>query len=150
MPVIAGINGAVYFCGTTETEPGTEKGGFYNWTLNYNNEIFDATNFKDSSGGKQFVASITNWNASADKYFIPADTTGIEGLANTIVKARFFTKYVASPSTGDTAHYYEGDALMTGYSVNTPVDALISGTINFQGRGALTPKVRATAWTTSS
>lgn len=131
----------------SEKEPGIEKMGFYNWTLNYNNEIYDATNFKDSSGGRTYVAGITNWDATADKYFLSTGSS-LNSWVNTTVKARFFMKYVATPTTGDTAQYFEGDTIVKGIGVNTPVDALVSQTVTFQGKGALTETLRSTPWTT--
>lgn len=130
-----------------ESAPGIEKAGFYNWTLTYNNEIFDATNFYDSSGGRTYIAGITDWNATADKYFLSSGGNLVDWLGDT-VKVRFFTKYVSSPTTADTAQYMEGDAIVSGWNANSPVDALITSTLNFQGDGTLTPTIRARAWTT--
>lgn len=130
-----------------EKEPGIEKMGFYNWTLNYTNEIYDATNFYDSSGGRTYVAGITDWNATAEKYFL---STGgnLEDWIGDTVKIRFFMKYVSTPTTANTAQYFEGDAIVRGISQATPVDALITSTLNFQGISALTETIRARAWTT--
>lgn len=130
-----------------EKEPGIEKAGFFNWTLDYKNEIFDATNFKESSGGRSYIAAITDWNASAEKYFLSTGGNLEDWLGDT-VKIRLFTKYVQNPETTNTAAYWYGDAIMNGINQNTPVDALITSTLNFQGIGALAHTVRATAWTT--
>jgi len=130
-----------------EKEPGIEKLGFHNWTIDYKAEMYDATNFNDSSGGRTYVASITDWNATADKFFLSTGGNLTDWIGGT-KKIRFFTKYVETPTTANTAQYWEGDANIVGVGINTPVDALITSTINFQGRSALTSTIRATPWTT--
>lgn len=130
-----------------EREPGIERCGFYNWTLNYNVEVLDGTNFCESSGGRIRITNITDWDAAADKYFL---STGVnlEDWATATKYIRLFTKYVGIPETTNTAHYFSGQVIVSGVSITAPVDALISQTITFQGVGALTENVRATAWTT--
>ena len=130
-----------------ESAPGKEKMGFFNWTLNYNNEIYDATHFYESSGGRSYVAGLTDWSATAEKYFLSTGGNLEDWLGDT-VKIRLFMKYVANPTTTDTAQYWEGDAIMQGISQTTPVDALITSTLNFQGVSALTETIRGRAWTT--
>ena len=130
-----------------EKEPGIEKMGFYNWTIEYKTEEYDSTNFYESSGGRSFISGITDWTASADKYFLSTGGNLVDWLGNT-VKARFFNQYVANPETTNTAQYLQGDTKVLGINFNSPVDALITSTITFRGVGALTPVVRATAWTT--
>jgi len=128
-----------------EAEPGYEEAGFYNWAIDYKIDLFDATAFDTSSGGRSYVPSITSWTAKADKYFLSTGNAVNDWLGDT-VKARFFLNYVAIPSTGDASQYYEGNTIVTGINIGTPVDALITQGISFQGVGALTLTTRTTAW----
>ena len=144
MAVISGVNGAVYY-NTTTGNAYTEGIGFYNWTVNYKVDMFDATAFDTASGGRAYIPSITSWTASADKYFLSTGNPPDSWLGET-VKARFFMKYVASPSSTDAARYYEGNTIVTGIDQGTPVDALITQNIGFQGVGALTLATKTTAW----
>lgn len=128
----------------TETDPGIEKCGFYNWTINYISGIHETTAFCNSSGGKNFIPSVTEWSATADKYFLTTDT--LDDWLGTEVKVRFFTKYVAIPTTGSPAQYWQGDMLVTGIDETTPVDALVTQGLSFQGKGALTLTTKTTAW----
>jgi len=128
-----------------EAEPGYQEAGFHNWTVNYKIGLLDTTAFDTSSGGRSYLTNITDWTASADKYFLSTGNPVNDWLGET-VKARFFMKYVASPSSTDAARYYEGNTIVTGIDMGTPVDALITQGISFQGVGALTPTTRVTAW----
>lgn len=133
----------------SEVNPGKEMCGFYNWTLNYNIDILDGTNFCDAkaNGGRTYATNITDWNATAEKYFLSTGANLMDWAADEVY-IRMFTKYVSSPETTNTAHYYSGQAIVTGVNVNAPVDALISQTINFQGKGTLSETVKGNAWTT--
>jgi len=144
MAVISGVNGAVY-C-TTGTVY-TEEVGFYNWTLDYKIDLFDTTAFDTSSGGRSYIKNITSWTAKADKYFLSTGNNLNNWLGDT-VKARFFLNYVAVPSTGDPSQYYKGDTIITGIDIGTPVDALITQGISFQGVGALDLATQTTEWST--
>jgi len=129
----------------TEAEPGYEEAGFYNWTVNYKIDLMDATVFDTSSGGRTYLTSITSWTASADKYFLTTANVVNDWLGET-VKARFFLNYVTTPSTGSPSQFYEGNTIVTGIDVGTPVDALVSQNISFQGVGALSLKTQTQAW----
>jgi len=129
-----------------EAEPGYEEAGFYNWAINYKVDLLDKTNFDNSSGGRSYIANITDWTASADKYFLSTGNAVNDWLGEE-VKARFFINYVATPATtGETSYYYEGNTIVTGIDQGTPVDALITQGISFQGVGTLTLTPRTTAW----
>ena len=134
--------GAVLFL---EAEPGYEEAGFHNWNIDYKIDLFDTTAFDTSSGGRSYISSITSWTAKADKYFLSTGNAVADWLGDT-VKARFFLNYVATPSTGSPTQYYEGDTIVTGIGQGTPVDTLITQSINFQGVGVLALTTRTTAW----
>ena len=137
--------GAITFL---EAEPGYPEAGFYNWAINYKVDLLDKTNFDDSSGGRSYLASIKDWTAKADKYFLSTGNAVNDWLGEN-VKARFFMNYVASPETTNASHYYEGNTIVTGIDIGTPVDALITQGISFQGVGTLTPQTRDWTWNTT-
>jgi len=140
-----GEAGAVIF---TEYDPGIELCGFYNWTINYVSGIHETTAFCNSSDGKAFIPSVTEWSATADKYFLTANNV-VDDWIGTDVKVRFFTKYVASPESTNPSQYWEGDMLVTGIDETTPVDALVTQNLSFQGKGALTLTTKTNAWNTT-
>ena len=129
----------------TEAEPGYQEAGFYNWTINYKIALLDSTAFDTSSGGRSYVSGITDWTASAEKFFISSGDAINDWLGETI-KVRFFINYVATPSTGSPSVYYQGNTIVTGIDQGTPVDALITQGIGFQGVNALSLVIRTTAW----
>jgi len=131
-----------------EAEPGYQEIGFHNWAINYKVGLHDTTAFDTSSGGRSYLASITDWTASAEKYFLSTGNPVNDWLGDT-VKARFFIEYASTPSATDVARYYTGNTIVTGIDIGTPVDALITQNISFQGVGALTPTTRITGWSTT-
>ena len=134
--------GAVVF---TEAEPGIPVLGFYNWSLSYTCDTLETTDFDDSTGGRSYIAGLTGWTATADKHFLTSNNE-VDDWIGEAREIRLFTKYVASPSTGNPAYYFDGDTVVTGLDMTTPVDALINQSISFQGDKALTVRTQTQAW----
>jgi len=136
-----GEAGAVRFL---EAEPGIQVLGFYNWASSYVGDTLETTDF-DSSGYREYIAGLTGWTATAEKYFQTANNEVDDWVGQTC-ELRLFINYVASPTTGDLSQYWKGDTIVTGLDHTTPVDALVSQSISFQGDGALTLKTQTKAW----
>jgi len=102
------------------------------WTVDYNADLYETTNFDDSSGGRSYIGGYTGWSGSYECNYSTANTA-VPGATGTIV---------LRSSTG-TAGYWSGDVVLTGMSINAPVDGLVTQTYNFQGTGALTPNSTA-------
>jgi len=137
--------GAVTF---TEAEPGIQVLGFFNWTLNYVSDVEETSKFEDSSGSRTYIPGLTHWTATAEKYFVTTDVT-VNSWVGQTAEIRLFTKYVASPTTGDPAQYWAGDTVVTGLDETVPVDALITQSISFQGDKALTLTTKTNSWNTT-
>jgi len=129
----------------TEAEPGITILGFYNWTLGYAGDALETTNFDSSSGGRTYIPGLTNWTATADKHFLTANNEVDDWVGETC-EIRLFINYVATPSTSNPSQYWKGDTVVTGLDNTTPVDALVTQSISFQGDGALTLKTQKQAW----
>lgn len=135
----------------TEAEPGIQVSGFFSWALSQTADALETTDFSDVTGGRTYIAGLKGWTASAEKYFLTANnvivTTGASWI-NTPVEIRFFTKYVANTTgaAGYQAWYYKGDTVVTGIDHTTPIDALVSESISFQGDKALTFKIQDEPW----
>lgn len=139
--------GAVTF---TEAEPGLAVFGFYNWTLSYTGDVLETTDFDDATSGRSYIPGMTTWTATAEKHFL-SGVRETEDWLGTAVEIRLYKNYVATPSTGTSStscpsQYYKGDTVVSGFDETTPVDALISQSISFQGDGALTLKTQTKAW----
>jgi len=133
----------------TEAEPGAEILGFYSWTLSRTGDALETTNFDNSSGGRSYIPGLTGWTVTADKYFL---TTGseINDWVGETCEIRLFLNYVAqttgAPSTGNISQYWKGDTVVTGIDETTPVDALVTQSISFQGDRTLTLKTQKKPW----
>jgi hypothetical protein len=137
--------GAVTF---TQAEPGIPILGFHNWSLSYTVDLHDSTNFDDSTGGRSYVTGITNWTATAEKYFLTSNnglSTGNLWVGESC-EMRLFLNYVSTPTTGNPSQYWNGDTIVTGLDHNTAVDALINQSLTFQGDKALTLRTQSQAW----
>jgi len=137
----------------TEYDPGLQVCGFYNWNIDYNADLYEDTDFCNSSGGRHYIGGFTGWTATADKHFKTTNNRVEDWISSTggaqQIKVRFFTKYVATPSTSSPSQYWEGNAYVMGLNTNTPVDALVDQSLNFQGDGALTLTTKTSAWNTT-
>lgn len=128
-----------------QTVPGTELGGFFNWSVSWDSDAHDVTSFSDSTI-RTFMAGLTTWTATAEKFWLTggaaADTEPQPGDEHYL---RFFVIYTATPNV-TTNYYFEGSGICTAVSPTTPVDEIVKGTISWQGSGAITWTTRNTAW----
>ncbi len=94
------------------------------WTVNYNAENYDGTNFDESTGGRTYVAGIPSWDGSFEAYFTTGNTTtpGTSGAA------------IFRTTTGEAGVYY-GGIILTGMTVTAPVDGVVTQNYTFQGIG---------------
>jgi hypothetical protein len=128
-----------------QTVPGTELGGFFNWSLNWTGEVHDTTAFSDGSA-RTFTSGLTGWTVSAEKWWLTGAGTANQGPAvGDSVVLRLFVIYTATPAV-TTNYYYEGSAIVTAHNPTTPVDGIVKGTLTFQGSDTLTFVTRNTAW----
>ena len=119
MAVISGRYGSVtYTSGQTTIK---------SWALNQTVDLYDSTNFDDSTGGKSYVAGFTGWSGTFEGFYATGNSA-IPGDSATVI---------LRTSTGITG-LFTGTALITGMDVVTGVDGLITQSYSFQGTGALT------------
>lgn len=97
------------------------------WVLNYVGGTYETTNFDNSSGGKAFIAGITEWSGSYDCFY----STGNVATAGTT--GSITLKTTSSTSVG----VWSGNIIITGMDVTTPVDGVVTQSYSFQGTGAL-------------
>ncbi len=128
-----------------QTEPGTQLGGFFNWTISWEGEVHDVTDFADGTA-RTFISGLTAWTATTEKYWQTGAGVANQGSApGSEVVLRFFVIYTATPNI-TTNYYYEGTGIITSVSPTTPVDEIVKGTMAVQGTGALVFTTRSTAW----
>lgn len=124
------------------TRPGTLLAGFFNWTLDNGIEMLDVTDFSDG-GYRSFITGLKAWTATAEKHYFTTDL--LDNNVGTVYWVRFFIRYDAAPNV-TPAYFYEGPATLSGFSTTTPVDGIVTQTINFQGNGPLRLQTQDVAW----
>ena len=118
MSVISGRYGSItYASGQTTIK---------SWTLNQIVDLYDSTNFDDSTGGKSYVAGFTGWSGSFEGFFSTGNSVVPGDSASVILKT----------STGTTG-LFTGTAIIIGMDIVTGVDGLITQSYSFQGTGTL-------------
>lgn len=105
----------------------SEVAGFFNWSIEPSKSMEDITTFADS-GWKVFLPTLSEWTASAEKFYVNNNFTN--RLGNEVVIVLY---------TDDSANLYryEGFAKITNSSIEDPVDGIINESIEFTGDGKL-------------
>lgn len=98
--------------------------GFFNWTLDIVGEALETTDF-GSDGHRAYIPGIQGWSGSADRHFIT--TLNMADYVGSKYIIRFYMK------TTTTKYRYQGWAYVTGIHLTTPVDALVTEPLDFQG-----------------
>lgn len=98
------------------------------WTANVEVDLFDTTEF-GSSGWKQFQPNLVGATAQIQKFWTDAAFYDRINL-----QTRFVAELIINSVTGEK---YEGFAFLSGDQINTPVDGLVSETVDLNIDGQL-------------
>ena len=99
--------------------------GVKSWTLSWDAEMHDVTDFGDSTI-RVFMAGLTTWSATAECQLDAANTAAPGDSATLTLNV-------------DGTINYAGTALITNMSPSTPVDGIVMCSYSFQGSSTLTP-----------
>ena len=99
------------------------------WTLSRKADLYDSTNFDDSTGGRSYVAGFIDWSGSFEGYYSTSNVLAPGGTGQAIILS-------TTGSTGTGA--FSGTAIITGMDIVTGVDGLVTQAYTFQGTGTLT------------
>lgn len=115
------------------TSEATVIDGAMNWNVDSEADALDATDYADA-GVSDYVPGNSRWSGSFELNFddsqdISADPPNVN--VGEIVALELFISHV-------TDLKLTGNAEITGVSVTTPQADLVTVTVNFQGKGALT------------
>ena len=105
-------------------DTGSAVTGIKNWSLASVGNTEDVTDF-DSSGLKEFLATLTEWSGSFGGFFNEVAPTAV-GSSVTL------KLYV------DATKYITGTALITGFNINTSAEGVAEMSYDYQGTGTLT------------
>ena len=117
MAEVAGKGGSITFAGLTV--------GVKTWTCDLVGDAIEVTDYSDN-GHRTYIAGLDGWTASVELNWDAANTIDIGDSAA-------LTLTIVSATT-----YYSGTALVTGISISSSVDGVVTATISFQGSGACT------------
>ena len=110
---------------------GTAVGELTSFTLETTGDVVESTKMEDAA--KSFIAGRTSFSGTLEMHFDETDrgqTQLVSGASLT------FKLLPEGSSSGDRK--FEGAGIVTGMSVNQPLDGVVARSVTFQGTGALT------------
>ena len=104
-----------------------ECGGFFNWSIDTESDTEEVSTFS-SDGWKEFKQTLNNWSGSAEAYW--GDDNFMASVGELLVVKLFVDAGVAKQC-------FEGFAIVSGDSIETPTEGIVNESIDFQGTGPL-------------
>ena len=135
MAILTGNNGVVKIDNAAGTP--TAVAAVRNFSVEITTDTIETSTM--SIDVRTYVKGMSSWSGSADIYFDAANYTG---GASAIAALNPTTGAVGSaPITvelylNDTAGKFAGEAIVTGFTVNSTMDGMVEASISFQGSGA--------------
>jgi len=103
----------------------SKRSGFFNWTLDWNAEALEVTDF-ESAGNREYLINLKGWTATAEAYFV-SDSI-MQDHFNSAVP--FLAKFYTNESGADR---YEGWCLVNGLKADHAVDKVMTQPLEFTG-----------------
>lgn len=136
MATLTGNNGKI-------TIGGTEVLNVRNFSVDVTADTIETTTM--GIDARTYLKGLSSWSGSADVYVDTANLTGgAKAIAQLIVTGGAVGDSTAAvvlalDSSGDTLlKKLSGNAIITGFTVNSSMDGMVEGSISFQGSGGLT------------
>ena len=101
------------------------------YSLDESADVVEKTAMGDSS--RSYLSTLTQFTASVEVFFDETDTAQTALSVGSTVTLEV---YPEGTSTGDT--YYNGSAIVTGFTKSASFDGLVEASITLQGSGGLT------------
>lgn len=111
-----------------------------NYSIEITADTIETTTMGAANSGRTYVKGLSTFSGTADVYWDDSHfdaSTGVDldGLVNGAVGAGSVALIVYPEGTGSN---WNGDIIITGYSITASMDGLIEASISFQGDGQLT------------
>ena len=110
---------------------GTGVGELTSFTLETTGDVVESTKMADAA--KSFVAGRTSFSGTLEMHFDETDSAQTQLTAGSSLTFKLLPE---GSSSGDRS--FEGTGIVTGMSVNQPMDGIVARSVTFQGTGALT------------
>jgi predicted secreted protein len=115
------------------------------WSIDMTADTIETTTMGNDT--RTYIKGLSTFSGSADVYFDPdtatsgfdaAETTFNPANASTVVGAsgvagKFYVEYLASGND----QLFQGNLIVTGYTVNSSMDGMVEASISFQGTGSV-------------
>ena len=135
MATLTGNNGVVKIDNASGTP--TTVAAVRNFSVEITADTIEKTVMGNDT--RQYLKGLSAWSGSADIYFDPANITG----GANVIAALIPTGGSVGDSTvtvelylDTTSNKFSGEAIVTGYTVNSSMDGMVEASISFQGSGA--------------
>ena len=110
---------------------GTAVGELTSFTLETTGDVVESTKMED--GAKSFIAGRTSFSGTLEMHFDETDSGQTQLVSGASLTFKLLPE---GRSAGDRK--FEGAGIVTGMSVNQPLDGVVARSVTFQGTGALT------------
>ena len=137
MAILTGNNGVVKIDNASGTP--TAVAAVRNFSVEQTADTIESTTMGNDT--RTFLKGLSTWSGSADIYFDPANLTGGASVIAALMPTGGTVG--SSPITvelylSDTSNKFSGEAIITGYTVNSAMDGIVEASIAFTGSGACT------------
>ena len=110
---------------------GTAVGELTSFTLETTGDVVESTKMEDAA--KSFIAGRTSFSGTLEMHFDETDAGQTQLVSGASLTFKLLPE---GSSSGDRK--FEGAGIVTGMSVNQPLDGVVARSVTFQGTGALT------------
>lgn len=135
MAILTGNNGVVKIDNASGTP--TTVASVRNFSVELTSDTIETTTM--GVDVRTYLKGLSSWSGSADIYFDPANYTGgasvIAALNPTGLNVGASTVTVELYLDGSN-NKFAGEAIITGFTVNSSMDGMVEASISFQGSGA--------------
>jgi len=135
MAILTGNNGVVKIDNAAGTP--TTVASVRNFSVELTSDTIETTTM--GVDVRTYLKGLSSWSGSADVYFDPANYTGgasvIAALNPTGLNVGASTVTVELYLDGSSGKF-AGEAIITGFTVNSSMDGMVEASISFQGSGA--------------
>lgn len=135
MAIITGNNGVVKIDNASGTP--TAVAAVRNFSVEITSDTIETTAMGQET--RSYVRGLSSWSGSADIYFDAANLTGGANVIAALIPtggAVGDTPITVEFYLNNTAGKFSGDAIVTGYTVNSSMDGMVEASISIQGSGS--------------
>jgi predicted secreted protein len=135
MAILTGNNGVVKIDNASGTP--TTVAAVRNFSIELTSDTIESTVMTNDV--RTYLKGLSQWSGSADVYFDPVNYTGgasviaaLNPTSGTVGAGAITVELYLN----DTAGKFAGEAIITGFTVNSSMDGMVEASISFQGSGA--------------